>query len=194
MKPTQGGIMASLAALVACDDPPHDPTAVQMYSGIRCGAVQPGLYAKVLELVRDSATTTILSERGHGAGACNSRRHSYLGNDPICARSLTVESRALIARRREDIEAERLGSKTDTLNNKVHRANAGNMFCSSLMKDAETERNASGKATGALDSRRVVRQDSAMFNVFNAEEQIAFAEDAARADKKGAARGPGSCE
>ncbi len=121
MKLTVGDIMASRAALVAYDDPPHDPTALQMYNRIRCGAVQQGLYAKVLELARDSATTTILSERGHGAGVRNSRKHAYLGYDSICARSLTVESRALIARRREDIEAEQLPSKIDTLNNKVPR-------------------------------------------------------------------------
>ena len=121
MKLTQGDTMANLAALIACDDPPRDPTALQMYNGIRCGVAQPGLYAKVLELVRDTATTTILSERGHGAGACNSRKHAYLGNDSICARSLTLESRALTARRREDIEAEQLASKIDTLNNKVPR-------------------------------------------------------------------------
>ncbi len=68
------------------------------------------------------------------------------------------------------------------------------MFCSSLMKDAEAERSASGKATDALDSRRVVRQHAALFDALNAEEQIAFAEDAARAGKRGAALEPGSCE
>ena len=125
MKLTQGDIMANLAALVACDDPPLDPTALQMYNGIRCGAVPPALYAKVLELVRDSATTTILAERGHGPGACNSRKHAYLGNDSICARSLTVESRALIARRREDIEAEQLASEIDTLEHNVPRKTEG---------------------------------------------------------------------
>ena len=52
------------------------------------------------------------------------------------------------------------------------------------MKDAEMERSASGQATGALDSRRVVREHAAMFNVLKAEEQIAYAEDAARASTR----------
>ena len=54
------------------------------------------------------------------------------------------------------------------------------MFCSSAMKDAEVDRNAIGQATGALDSRRVIRQHAALLNALNVEQQIAFAEDAAR--------------
>ena len=52
------------------------------------------------------------------------------------------------------------------------------------MKDAERDRNASGQATGALDSRRVVREHAALFNALDVQQQIAFAEDATRAKKE----------
>jgi hypothetical protein len=95
---TQGCIEDNIAAVFGEDAAPSDPITRQIWNCLH-GGVPAALVVRLLKLVADSATTTGLSEKGHGQGAATMKKHPMISKDVLCARSFVCESRALVASR-----------------------------------------------------------------------------------------------
>ena len=136
---TQGDIASKVRALSLQPDAPADATVRQMWEALRAGFLE-GLIVRLLLGVRDSCQTTLLSEKGHGAGAGVSRRHFTASADTICARQQLSEHRALVARQKEDLEIQRIKTFIDTNEYRQSRVTAANMYCRDIMRQAAVKR------------------------------------------------------
>lgn len=100
---TQGDVEANVLALRGLPNAPADVTAAQMWHALQAGFSE-GRMTRATNLLKETLTTTGLAEKGHGLGASVMRRHHMVCGDTVAARVLGSESRALVARRQEDID------------------------------------------------------------------------------------------
>jgi len=136
---TQGDIDQNVRDLKALPVPPDEPTAHDMREALQANLLE-GLLVQTLALVKDSPQSTVLVEKAHGQAANQLKRHQQFSGDTVAVRNVLVDAKALLARRREDINIERASATVAKLENYRSRLTGRNMFCRKRMRDVAATR------------------------------------------------------
>ena len=174
-KLTQGNIEQNVADLHVHAAEPTDKTTSDMRLALRAG-LPHALFIRTLKLVRDSAQTTLLTEKGHGQGRRIVKPHDLICTDSMCCRATIGESRALVARRADDVLAERLERDIDECMKNKKPKTATNMYCSKLMADnRRMQENGKGLMS---DNARIMARHHAGYQTLSVAEKRQYREQA----------------
>jgi hypothetical protein len=174
-KLTQGNIEQNVSDL---HDRPFEPTekiASDMWFALRAG-LPYSLFVRTLKLVRDSAQTTLLTEKGHGQGRRIVKPHNLICTDSMCCRATLGESRALVARCRDDVAAEELRMQIDECTQKRRRKTPTQMYCGKLM--ADNGRMQENKKELVSDARRIMASHHVGYKALSVAEKKEYVEKA----------------
>jgi hypothetical protein len=174
---TQGDIAANVETLLDDRDLPTDVTVRQLWNCLRMG-VSARDVRQLLELLRDAPYTTGLCEKGHGQGAAVAKKHSEYCQDSLLERSMTNESRRLLAVNTAELYEATLQAKLERAQKFKCTTSSKNMFCADLMAQ---------RSSGIADGRELVATNSscvrdhhALFNHLSAAEKISYSQVASK--------------
>jgi hypothetical protein len=177
VKHTQGDICQNVADIASLDAAPSHYVMLRIWNALRSRISTQNEMVKLFRLWRDVGTSTVLSEQGHGAGARNATMHPLLDYDSICARSLVVRTSTLLARKKDELQIEKLTAEIDDLSSrKRRRITARNKFCSAVMQDDE-QMDQLGGGDCVAGRASCIKQHNALFDALSAaEKQTCFQE------------------